>query len=174
MKTLALRIARCLPILPLCLALVGCAGHYQLGTTLSRNQRDVYVPAIVNESSEPSLHQTVTARLLREIQRDGTLNLVSDETSATVILEVTVTDFTMDVVTYQADDKHTGREYRGTLHANMIFRDRVTGNVLCSKTLQGEEEFDASGDLTSAKRRMMPSVCKDLAENIVEACTSLW
>ena len=167
MKLLAL-----LPLL--CLALAGCAGSYQLGTTLARNQRDVYVPAIVNESAEPTLHQTASTRLLREIQRDGTLNLVSDETSATVVLEVVVKDFKMDVVTYQADDKHTGREYRGTLYAHIVFRERSTGKVLCSRDVIGEEEFDASGDLNSAKRRMMPAACTDLAENIVDACTSLW
>ena len=158
----------------LCLLLVGCAGSYQLGTTLSRSQRDVYVPAIVNESTEPTLHQEVTRRLLREIRRDGTLNFAGDETSATVTLEVVVKEFKMDIVTYQANDKHTGREYRATIRSHVVFRERATGKVLYEGDVIGQEEFDASGDLTSAKRRMMPEACRDLAENIVDACTSLW
>lgn len=163
------------PILPLCIALLaGCASNYQLGTTLAKEQRDVYIPSVTNESSEPTLHQVVSANLRREIQRDGTLNLMSEVESATVVLEVAVKEFKMDVVTYQTDDKHTGREYRGTVYAHILFRERSTGKVLCERTVTGEEEFDATGDLTSAKRRMMPSISKDLAENIVETCTSLW
>ena len=159
--------------LALCLALAGCAGSYQLGTTLNRNQRDVYVPAIVNESAEPTLHHTVTKRLLREIQRDGTLNLV-EESDATVVLEVVVKSFDMDVVTYEGNDKRTGREYRGTIRSHIVFRERATGKILCERDVIGEEEFDVSGDLNSAKRRMMPEACTDLAENIIDTCTSLW
>ena len=161
-------------LLPVLLLVAGCAGSYKLGTTLARNQRDVYVPAVVNESAEPTLHQTASSRLLREIQRDGTLNLVSDETSATVVLEVVVKDFKMDVVTYQSNDKHAGREYRATIRAHIIFRERASGKVLCERDVIGEKEFDASGDMNSAKRRMMPEACLNLAENIVDVCTSLW
>ena len=151
--------------------LAGCASNYQLGTTLAPELRDVYVMAVQNQSSEPTIHQTATAKLLREIQRDGTLNLVSDETSATTVLEVTILDFTMKATTYQSNDKHTGREYRATITSHVIFRKRATGyegNII------GEENFDATGDLNTAKRRMMPEACRDLAERIVDACISLW
>ena len=33
--------------------LSGCASEYQLGTTLPEDCRDVYIPAILNESGEP-------------------------------------------------------------------------------------------------------------------------
>lgn len=152
----------------------GCASEYQLGTTLAPELRDVYVPAIQNQSAEPTIHQEATRCLLREIRRDGTLNLISDETSATTILEVIVQDFTMSAVAYQSNDKHTGREYRATIRAHVLFRQRSTGKVLYEGTINGEEEFELIGDLTSAKRRMMPEACKDLAEHIVDACISLW
>lgn len=152
----------------------GCASHYQLGTTLPPDLRDVYVQAVQNNSAEPTIHQSATSALLREIQRDGTLNLVSDEASATTVLEVSILDFTMKATTYQANDKHTGREYRATIRSHVIFRKRATGTILYEGNIAGEEEFDATGDLTSAKRRMMPEACKDLAERIVDACISLW
>lgn len=163
-----------LSLLSLCLVLAGCAGSYQLGTTLPADLRDVYVPAVINESTEPTLHQVATQKLLREIQRDGTLNLVTDEASATTVLEVTVKDVDMSVVTYQANDKHTGKEYRATVRSHVIFRKRATGTVLYEGNPIGEEEFDATSDLNSAKRRMMPKACENLAENIVDACISLW
>lgn len=163
-----------LSLLSLCLVLAGCAGSYQLGTTLPPDLRDVYVPAIVNESTEPTLHQVATQKLLREIQRDGTLNLVSDETSATTVLEVIVRDVDMDIVTYQTNDKHTGREYRATVRSHVVFRKRATGTVLYEGNPIGEEEFDVGGDLNSAKRRMMPKACEDLAKNIVNECISIW
>ena len=154
--------------------LAGCASNYQLGTTLAPELRDVYVMAVQNQSSEPTIHQTATAKLLREIQRDGTLNLVSDETSATTVLEVTILDFTMKATTYQSNDKHTGREYRASIRSHVIFRKRATGTVLYEGNIVGEENFDATGDLNTAKRRMMPEACRDLAERIVDACISLW
>ncbi len=156
------------------LPLAGRASHYQLGTTLPPDLRDVYVHAIRNESKEPTIHQSASSALLREIQRDGTLNLVSDETSATTVLEVTILDFTMSATTYQANDKHTGQEYRATIRSHVVFRKRATGTVLFEDNIAGEKDFDATGDLTSAKRRMMPEACKDLAERIVDACISLW
>lgn len=156
------------------IALAGCASHYQLGTTLPPDLRDVYVQAVENLSSEPTIHQSATSALLREIQRDGTLNLVSDETSATTVLEVSILSFSMNATTYQTNDKHTGREFRGTIRSHVVFRKRATGTILYEGNVIGEEEFDATGDLTSAKRRMMPKACKDLAERIVDACISLW
>ena len=157
------------------LALVaGCASDYKLGTTLPPDLRDVYVPSVQNQSLEPTIHQDATRALLREIRRDGTLNLITDETSATTVLEVTILKFTMSALTYQRNDKHTGRDYRGTVTAHVVFRKRATGTVLFEGDVSGEEDFDASGDLTSAKRRMMPEACKDLAEHIVDSCISLW
>ena len=152
----------------------GCASDYQLGTTLPPDLRDVYVPSVQNQSLEPTIHQDATRCLLREIRRDGTLNLISDETSAATILEVTIVKFTMSAMTYQKNDKHAGRDYRGTVTAHVVFRKRATGTVLFEGDVFGEEEFDATGDLTSAKRRMMPEACKDLAERIVDACISYW
>ena len=154
--------------------LAGCASHYQLGTTLPPDLRDVYVMAVQNQSNEPTIHQTATSKLLREIQRDGTLNLVSDETSATTVLEVTILEFTMKATTYQSNDKHTGREYRAAITSHVIFRKRATGTILYEGNIIGEENFDATGDLNTAKRRMMPEACRDLAERIVDACISLW
>ena len=152
----------------------GCASSYQLGTTLPPELRDVYVQAVQNQSNEPTIHQVATSRLLREIQRDGTLNLVSDETSATTVLEVTILDFEMNATTYQSNDKHTGREYRAAIHSHVVFRKRASGTILYEGNIIGEENFDATGDLTTAKRRMMPEACRDLAERIVDACISLW
>ena len=151
-----------------------CATNYKLGTTLAPDLRDVYVPSVQNLSTEPTIHQDATRALLREIRRDGTLNLISDETSATTVLEVQILKFSMSAMTYQSNDKHSGRDYRGTVTAHVIFRKRATGTILYEGNISGEEEFDATGDLTSAKRRMMPEACKDLAERIVDACISLW
>ena len=78
------------------------------------------------------------------------------------------------IVVAQRNDKHAGRYYRGTVTAHVVFRKRATGTVLYEGDISGEEEFDATGDLTSAKRRMMPEACKDLAERIVDACISIW
>ena len=151
----------------------GCASDYKLGTTLPPDLRDVHVPSVQNQSLEPTIHQDATRCLLREIRRDGTLNLV-DETSATTVLEVTILNFSMSALTYQKNDKHSGRDYRGTVTAHVLFRKRASGTILFEGDVAGEEEFDATGDLTSAKRRMMPEACKDLAERIVDSCISLW
>ena len=161
--------------LPVLAALcVGCASNYQLGTTLPPALRDVYVPSVVNQTTEPTIHQIASQSLLAEIQRDGTLNLLSEEEEARVILEVSIINFEMKAIAYQENDKHTGREYRATVTAHVSFRDRSNGRVLLSNNIIGETDFELVSDLTSAKRRMMPIVCKKLSENIVDACISIW
>ncbi len=75
------------------LLLSGCASEYQLGTTLPEDCRDVFIPAILNESGEPRAATEVRRALEKEIRREGTLRIVSDETYATTRLDVTVAKY---------------------------------------------------------------------------------
>ena len=54
------------------LLLSGCASEYQLGTTLPADCRDVFIPAILNESGEPRAATELRRALEKEIRRAGT------------------------------------------------------------------------------------------------------
>ncbi len=169
-----MKTSRLLVLLPALVALLsGCASSYRVGTTLAPELRDTCVPKIVNSSKEPNLDQEVTKALLREIQRDGTLNLV-DEQFARTAIEIEVVQFDMSALAYRTNDKHTGSEYRGTITASVVFRDRRDNKILYRRSLTGYKDFPVAGDVTSAKRRVFPEASKKLAENIVNECISLW
>ena len=77
--------------------LAGC-GHYQLGSTISENLRDVYVPNVRNESGQPGVEIALTQALIKEIQREGTLRIVPEERAGSRLDVVVVSNDSMNHV----------------------------------------------------------------------------
>jgi len=152
--------------------LAGCAG-YQLGSTLPKNLKTVYVPAFVNKTEEPLAETEATKATLQELQKDGTLRVTTQEACDT-ILEVTLVDIKFTPLSYQANSQKTANEYRMYVTASIIFKKSKTNELLTKKTVTGETTFLPAGDLASAKRLALPYASKDLAHRIVEAVTEYW
>ena len=100
--------------------LAGCASSYKLGTTLDPSLRDVYVPTVLNETSEPGVARAVDQALRKEILREGTLHLVP-EMEATTRLDVVVTDYKQTAVSYSRKDTQRPNEYKMTISARVSF-----------------------------------------------------
>ena len=153
--------------------LSGCASNYKLGTTLPKELRDVYVPSVKNESGEPMIDLSATPTVLREVRREGTLS-ITDESRAVTRLDVTIKSFEMKPVRYSSTSADKPQEYRATIKADVIFRRRDTGAVLFTGEVTGDETFEDTGDLVSAKQRVVPEALEDLSEDIVDRCISVW
>ncbi|MCL1856908.1 MAG: LPS assembly lipoprotein LptE, partial [Kiritimatiellaeota bacterium] len=138
----------------LCMA-TGCA--YRLGTTVPAEVRHVYVPSIVNRSGEPGIDKVATASLHREIQREGSFALAR-EASATSRLEVTVTELTMEAISFMNADPLTPNEYRLYATASVVFTDR-DGAPLYAGEVRGETTLATTQDFVSAKLSQLPAVC---------------
>jgi len=154
------------------LALAGCA-NYQLGTTLARDLRPVLVPSVRNESSEPGVDSLASSAILREIQREGTLILSSEDQAATR-LDITIVRFRLEPIRYQRDDTRAPDEYRATVVADVAFTRISDGKVLYSGAVEGDTTFPIGSDLVSAKQDMMPKAIDDLARKVIDRCISIW
>ena len=172
-----------LPVLAVAAALAaGCASRYYLGTTLPENLRTVYLPAIRNESGEPSAALRVRQALEKEIRRDGTLRLVNDERDAATRLDVTVTGYEQQAVSYASTDTQRPSEYRMVLTARVAFvklpraqaGETAEKPIYVRNAVSGTETFLGGADAVAAKLACLPKAAKNLAETIVDGCVGAW
>ncbi len=154
------------------LTLGGCL-QYQLGTTLPEDLRSVHMPSVLNRTEEPGIDRLASTALLRELQREGTLSVTSEDAAAT-LLTVTVVRFTMEPVRFARHDSRTPDEYRAAVFAEVLFQNARTGATLYAGVVEGETTFPTGTDLVSARQEMLVEACQDLARRIVDRCVSIW
>ncbi|MBN1558455.1 MAG: hypothetical protein JW951_09965 [Lentisphaerae bacterium] len=150
----------------------GCVG-YQLGSTLPPGIQSVYIATFVNETGEPRVEIEATRAAIQEFQKDGTLR-VTGKNAADTLLTVTLVEYELQPLRYEEARRRTTEEYRLLLTADIVFERAATGEVLVSRRVRGETDFQFGGDLSSAKRANLPAASRDLAHDIVEAVTEYW
>lgn len=155
--------------------LTGCIG-YRLGSMLPPNIKTVYVPTFVNNTTEPQIEGRATDATMIEIQRDGSLKIVTNEDEADAILKVTLTSYRIEPLTFDESDPLTANEYRAVLSASILMIDRKTGAVIVENPkVEGKATFIIAGDMSSSKLRALPELTKDLAVyGIVEKIVETW
>jgi outer membrane lipopolysaccharide assembly protein LptE/RlpB len=164
------------------LLLSGCASEYQLGTTLPEDCRDVYVPAILNESGEPRAATELRRALEKEIRREGTLHIVSDEAYAATRLDVAVVKYEQEATAYNRANTQSPTEYRMALTARVSFvklpraaaGEAAETPIFGPKEVRGTETFTGGADAVANKMSCLPQTAKNLAETIVDGCISPW
>ena len=72
------------------------------------------------------------------------------------------------------DRAKTTDEYRMRIRADLVFKRLSDGSVLSQRTVEGLEDFEPAGSLTSAKRAALPEAARDLAHDIVESVVEYW
>jgi len=149
-----------------CLALSGCAG-YRIGPSNGERagEKSVQVVPFTNQTPEPRLGDNATAALRKEIQRDATFRLASNE-PGDIVVQGEITHFIRSGVSFQTTDVITARDYRLLMTAHVTARDRVTGKVLLDKTMTGDTTVRVGNDLPSAERQARPLLATDLAQQI--------
>lgn len=153
----------------------GCAS-YKLGSTLDPELADVFVPTVRNTINQTGIEATVTAALISEIQREGTMRISTKE-KATTILEVEVIDYKQDTLRYYRDDLDRAAEYSMTIKAKITFRKlNETGEdaIITTGIYEGYDTFINEADTIAAKQKCLPQASKKLAEQIVEDCVNAW
>jgi len=158
-------------------AVLGCAGcaNYRLGTTLHEDFRAVYVPTVVNKTSEPRADAELTKALAREIQREGTLRITDGDKAATR-LDVEITEYRQDSIRFR--NNTSPEEYRMVLRARAVFSrvvpDANGKTVIMERRFDGEETFTRGMDTITAQQQCLPRAAEKLAEQIIDACVSAW
>ena len=160
----------------------GCAAEYRLGTTLPDDCRDVFIPAILDESGEPRVATTLRRALEKEIRREGTLHIVSDEAYAATRLDVTVAKYEQEATAYNRASTQSPTEYRMVLTARVSFvklpraaaGEAAETPIFGPKEVRGTETFTGGADAVANKMSCLPTTAKNLAETIVDGCVGAW
>lgn len=144
----------------------GCAG-YRLGPVngLTAGEKSVQISPFVNQTLQPRLTDAVTAQMRQELQRDGTYQLASHN-DGDIILSGTLTSYVRTEITLEANDVLTVQDYRLSLTAHVIARERSTGKEILNQSVTGNTLILVGNDLPSAERQAMHLLANDLARNV--------
>ena len=148
--------------------------NYRLGSMLPADIRTVHVPTCVNRTTEPFIEQDATSAILSAIQMDGSLRVVPRE-DADSILDITLTEFWLDPVSYVSGEASTANEYRMNIRANIVLRRAHGSEVILERIgIVGYKEFDFTGDMTSSKAIALRPAAEDLGRRIVDTIVQYW
>ena len=150
----------------LALLVAGCAG-YSLGPTngMVAGAKSVEVSPFINQTMQPRLTDAVTSQMRKEIQKDGTYHLCSNG-EADIIVSGTLTTYQRIEVTLNANDILTVNDYRLSLTAHVVARERGTGKTILDQPVTGYTLMRVGADMPSAERQAMPLLADDLAKNV--------
>lgn len=155
------------------LLLNGCAG-YKLGSMLPADIKTVHVPTFVNKTREPLLEIETTQKAIQEIQRDGSLKIAAKQT-ADSLLEVTITDYSLQPVRYDQQHATQTKSYRLWITATVVLKSSKDNKIIVDRPgVRGQAVFEVLGDLTSSKLQALPLAASDLAHNIIETVVEVW
>jgi len=154
---------RSLALFPLVMFVVGCAG-YQLGPTNGRTSgaQSIQVNTFANRTQEPRLSEVITSSLRKRLQQDGTYRL-DTKNEGDIIVNGTIVDYDRSHVSLKPDDVLTPQDYRITIHAQIVARERITGKIIFDRKVSGHSTLRVGSDLTSSERQTVPLVADDLA-----------
>jgi hypothetical protein len=159
-------LAKVLAVLLMSLGLWGCAG-YHLGSTGGQisGEKSIQVNPFYNRTLEPRLSDAVTAQLRKELQRDRTFKLASQDDGDIVVTGV-ITRYFRHEMSFVPNDIVTARDYRITMTAQVTARERGTGKLLLDRPVSGYTLIRMGNDLVSTERQALPLLAQDLARNI--------
>ncbi|HXD00221.1 MAG TPA: LptE family protein [Verrucomicrobiae bacterium] len=147
----------------LALVLAGCAG-YRLGPTNGEpaGTRSIQVNPFANKTLEPGLVDYVMSSLRKDLQRDGTFRLDTQQ-EGDIVLSGVITAYSRSALSVQPTDVLTAVDYQITMTAQITARDRITGKIIVDKPVTGTTMVQAGNDLTSAERQAIPILAEDFA-----------
>ena len=155
------------------LLLTGCMG-YQLGGTRPEGVETVHVAPVVNATHEPAIELQVTEAIRQRIQFDGRLKLRNSPEGADSVIDVELTDYSLQAISFRDDLKTTPDEYRIRITATASLRSTATDELLSESRTFGEARFSFESDLTTSKRNALPAAAAELARFMVDDLIEQW
>ena len=148
--------------------LAGCAG-YRLGPVNGAvaGDKTVEVQPFNNLTFQPRLGEAVTQGLRERLQVDGTYRLATSEPGDLVITGV-IRSYEPEGLGYLNRDSVTVQNYRVSVTAHVVVRDRASGKLVLDRDVKGHTRGNVGPDLARSERQAAPLLAADLAQNIVE------
>lgn len=153
----------------LALLLSGCAS-YRLGPSNGQvaGGRTIQITPFANRTLEPRLGDALTSALRKELQREGTFQLVTSE-AGDLVVSGEITKFERGEVSFLPVDVVTARDYKVSFTAHVVARDRLSGKTVLDRELTGSALMRVGNDLPSVERQTLPLMAADLARQITAA-----
>ncbi|MCA9410851.1 MAG: LptE family protein [Candidatus Omnitrophica bacterium] len=148
--------------------LIGCGSAPV--RTLPAEYKTVFIDVANNKTLEYGAEERLTEALVREFQRDGHLRQVSEWRQADLILEVSITQYDLDTVTLDNDNRAAGRNLVVTVEAQA--RSPQTG-----VTVMPKKEFTSSGTFFLSNvpgGRREEDVYRKIAESLIATLIEGW
>ena len=100
----------------------------------------------------------------KQLQRDGTYKLATHE-DGDILVSGVVTRYRRQELSFIPTDILTVRDYRLSLTAQVVARERGTGKVIFDQPVTGYTLIRVGTDITSAERQALPLLAGELAKN---------
>jgi hypothetical protein len=176
-----MRLTALAPLWLAALLLGGCAG-YTLGPIKPTPMKEVHkiaVHSFTNETLEPRLEMLLANAVIKQIQQDGTYQVVADK-DADAILQGNVMELDRRPARGVNGNFLLAREYTLTLRARYTVTKREGGEQLASRAVIGRTSFFVSGssalqaDVNQDERQAIPLAAEDLAVTLVSQISEGW
>lgn len=151
----------------------GCMG-YQLGGSSLAGINAVTMGPVINSTGEPAIELQVTRAMREHIQFDGRLKLANESKHADAIIEITLTEYTLNPIAFSSEQRTTPDVYRLRITGEAELRNVSTGEVLSTSQTYGEATFEFQDDLTSAKRDALPKAADEIARFMLDDLIEQW
>lgn len=154
------------------LTLASCA-RYHFGYTLPEGIRSIHIPTFINRTSEPQIETTLTSATIRQIQKSGGLKVVGKD-MADGTAQVELLSYDLEPVRYESATRVTAKEYRVTITAHVVLMRAADQVKLIDQNVVADRTFQVGGNLTAAKREVLPDISETLAYVISDAILQHW
>jgi outer membrane lipopolysaccharide assembly protein LptE/RlpB len=152
-------------------ALSGCG--YHLGAAkpaLLRNVDTLAVQTFKNETYEPRIEVIMADSLIKQLQQDGTYEIVSDN-RADAILYCTLKDAEQRQARAVLDNVLATREFLLKLEVEYELIDRVTGARITTGTITSDTSYFTNNDLQTDQRQAFATAIHEVAVKLTGELT---
>ncbi len=154
--------------------LAGCG--YKLGEirpTPMRSVRTLAVPTFKNRTYEPRVEVLLADTFIKQIQRDGTYTIVSDDTADAIVF-CTLMKIERSSLRSVQNNVLATAEFSIDLDINYEVVERVTGIVLMRGRVRGRSSFFDDNDLQMTERQAIPLAAQDAANQLTVKISEGW
>lgn len=143
------------------LVLTGCV--YTFSMSAPGGAKTIAIPVFLNESPRPGVELELTTAVIRAMDADGRLRVVSDTTRADIVLSGVVKSYTWEPYTY--DEAGTVLSYRVRLEVNVAVTNRRDTTASFNLSLQPWGSYDAEKE---SEKDGLTRAAEDLARQVLE------
>jgi hypothetical protein len=154
-------------------ALLSGCGTYHVTSSVPEELRTISVPIFENKTGYPEFGAIATQYTLREIQREGTLQIAPLESASLKLLCEVSTE--KRAVSFNRAYGTRALEYRYKLIASVTLVERSTGKLLLDNVpVVASTTFLTHDDMLTGMQNAAPRISKELSRAIVDTVLALW